>query len=153
MENAVMCHCDLCQRFDIRELLLQSATQIPGATGNTDRNYVDAYDYRPPMRHFYKHQKSIVALKRSAEHGCNLCNLFWLTWVKTVNKKDFTEDWLDRIFQGQLYIGCSSWTTSRQGFPYVTLTQQPPAGNSRLLCSFEAFADRGMETHLTVLLY
>ncbi len=136
-------HCNLCQQFDIRELLLQSAAQKPDATGNTDRNFVDANDYRAAIPSFYKHYEDIVALKCSAERGCELCSLFWRTWVKTLNKDDFTEEWLKKYFQGQLYIGCSNWTKSRQGFPYITLTQQDPTGNSRTLCSFEAFADRG----------
>ena len=138
-----MDHCDLCQGFDIRELLLQSSAQKPRATGNTSRTYVDTDDYRQPIPHFYTHQRSIVALKRSAEQGCKLCDLFWHTWVKTLNKTDFTEEWLDRTFQGQIYIGCSSWTTSIQGYPYITLTQKSSTGASRTLCSFEAFADRG----------
>lgn len=136
-------HCNLCQNFNIRELLLQSAAQKPDATGNTDRNYKDANDYRAPLPTFYKHHEGIIALKRSAEQSCELCSLFWHTWVKTLNKDDPSEDWLEKYFPGQLYIGTSSWTASRQGFPYVTLSQQAPTGNNRTLCSFEAFADRG----------
>jgi hypothetical protein len=139
--------CDLCQRFDIRALLLESATQKLEATGNTNRNYVDAHDYRPPIPHFYPHHKSIVALKRSAEQDCKLCDLFWRTWLTTLSKTDFTEEWLDRMFQGQIYIGCSGWSASRQGVPYVTLTQLQSAGGGRTLCSFEAFADRGTITN------
>lgn len=138
-----MALCTLCQDLDIRELLLQSAAQKPDATGNTDRNYVDANDFRAAMPTFFKHHAGIIALKKSMEQDCQLCTLFWRTWVKTLNKDDFTDEWLEKYFQGQLYIGSSSWTTSRQGFPYVNLTQQAPGGNSRTLCSFEAFADRG----------
>jgi hypothetical protein len=135
--------CNLCSAFDIRELLLQSAAQKPSATGNLDLNDVDANDYRAAMLEFYKYHCGIVELKQSAEQGCQLCNLFWHTWSKTLNKDDFTEEWLKKHFQGQLYIGCSSWTTSRDGFPYVILTQHTSAGNSQTLCSLEAFADRG----------
>ena len=135
--------CDLCRGFDIRALLLQSAAIRPRASGITDRNLVDAKDYRPPIPHFYKHHSGIVALKRSSEQGCKLCSLFWCTWVKTLTKSDPTEEWLDATFEGQIHIGCSGWTTSRQGLPYVTLTQQPSSGGGRTLCSFEAFAYRG----------
>lgn len=110
----------------------------------TDRNYVDADDYRPPIPLFHAHQPSIVDLRRSAENGCELCNLFWLSWVKTLNKTDFSDDWLGRIFPGRVYIGSSGWIASRQGVPYVDLTQKLLDGRSRTLCSFEAFADRGM---------
>ena len=136
--------CNLCQEFDIRQLLCQSAAQKPDATGNTDRNFDDANDYRAPMADFYKHHEGIVALKKFADQGCHLCSLFWRDWVKTLNKDNITKEFLEKYFPGQLYIGCSSWTTSRQGFPYVTLTQQSPTDSSRTLCSFEAFADRGM---------
>lgn len=142
--------CSLCQKFDIRELLLQSAAQKPNATGMTDRNYVDANDFRAAMPNFFKQHEGVIALKRSAEQGCKLCSLFWRTWIKTLNKDDPTQEFLEKYFQGQLYIGCSSWMTSRQGIPYVTFSQQGSAGNIRTLCSFEAFADRGEinSTHL-----
>ena len=135
--------CEVCRGFDIRGLLLASEAQAPQATGALGRTLVDADDFRPPLPQFYKHHESIVALKQSSEKGCNLCRLFWLTWVKTLTKTDYTEEWLDKTLPGQIYIGCSSWTTSGQGFPYITVNQQSSVGASRTLCSFEAFADRG----------
>lgn len=143
IRKVTMSLCDTCQRFDIRELLRKSEAQKTGATGALSRTQVDTDDFRPPIPHFYKHLESVIALKKSSEAGCTLCGLFWLTWVKTLNKPDFTDEWLDRIFEGQLYIGSSSWTTSGQGFPYITLNQQSSSGASRTLGSFEAFADRG----------
>jgi len=140
-----MALCDLCQGFDIRALLLKSVAQKPEATGMTDRNHADADDYRPPIPFSYPHHESIVALRKSAENGCDLCNLFWLAWVKKLNKRDFTDEWLERIFQGHVYIGCSGWVVSRQGLPYVELTQKISGDRSRTLCSFEAFANRGIE--------
>jgi hypothetical protein len=136
--------CTLCCGFDIRALLLESAAQYTRPSGITDRNLIDAEDYRPPIPYFYKHQTGIIALKKSSEQGCGLCNLIWHTWVKTLNKTDFTDEWLDATFQGSIFIGCSGWTISREGLPYVTVTQQPSSGGSRTLCSFEAFADRGI---------
>jgi hypothetical protein len=135
--------CNQCEKFDIRQLLCQSAAQKPGATGNTDRNFVDTNDYRMPMPKFYKHHESIITLRIFADRGCELCSLFWCTLAESLNKDDITEEFLEKYFPGQLYIGCSSWTTNRQGFPYITLTQQSPTGSSRTLCSFEAFANRG----------
>lgn len=139
----IMSLCDVCQRFDIRELLLKSEAQKTEATGMLGRTRVDPDDFRPSIPHFYKHLDSIVPLKNSSEAGCALCGLFWLTWFKTLNKPDFTDEWLDRTFEGQLYLGSSSWTTSGQGFPYITLIQQSSSGASRTLGSFEAFANRG----------
>lgn len=138
--------CKICQGFDIRALLLQSAAQKPRASGITNRNLVDAEDYRPAIPYFYKHQSSIVTLKKSAEQNCELCDLFWCIWIKTLGKPDATEEWLDATFRGQIYIGCSGWTTSKQGLPYITLIQNPSSGGDRTLCSFEAFAYRGMRT-------
>jgi hypothetical protein len=135
--------CKQCEEFDVRQLLCESAAQKPDATGNTDRNFVDAKDYRAAVPYFYKHYDKMHALKIFAGQGCELCNLFWCTWAKTLKKDDINEEFLDKYFPGQLFIGCSSWTTSRQGFPYVMLTQQTPTGKSRTLCSFEAFANRG----------
>ena len=135
--------CKQCEEFDVRQLLCGSAAQKPDATGNTDRNFVDTKDYRAAVPYFYKHYDKINALKIFADQGCELCNLFWCTWAKTLNKDDINEEFLDKYFPGQLFIGCSSWTTSRKGFPYVTVTQQTPTGGSRTLCSFEAFANRG----------
>lgn len=135
--------CNLCQGFDICALLLKSAAQTTRPSGITDRNLIDAEDYRTSIPYFYKHQSSIVALKRSSEQGCSVCDLFWSTWIKTSNKADFTDEWLAATFKGQIFLGCSGWTTSREGLPYVTVTQKP---SSRTLCSFEAFADRGIKT-------
>jgi hypothetical protein len=36
--------------------------------------------------------------------------------VKTLNKTYFTDEWLDKIFEVQIYIGCSGWVASGQGF-------------------------------------
>ena len=135
--------CNVCQGFDIRKLLLQSVVQKPRASGITNRNLVDAEDYRPPIPYFCPHQSSIVALKKSAEQNCRLCNLFWHTWIKTLTKSNVTDEWLDATFKGRIYIGCSGWTTSKQGLPYITLIQHPSSGGDRQLCSFEAFAFRG----------
>jgi hypothetical protein len=138
--------CNLCQGFDIRALLLESAAQYTRPSGITDRNLIDAEDYRPPILYFYKHQNSIVALKKSSEQGCSLCDVFWHIWVETSNRVDFTDEWLALTFKGQIFIGCSGWTTSREGLPYITVTQKPFSGGSRTLCSFEAFADPGKTT-------
>jgi hypothetical protein len=138
--------CRLCQGLDIRALLLESAAQHTRPSGITDRNLIDAEDYRPPIPFFYKHQNTIVALKESSEQGCRLCNLIWRTWMKTLNKADFTDEWLDATFSGSIFIGCSGWTTSREGLPYIIVTQKPSSGGSRTLCSFEAFANRGKTT-------
>lgn len=141
-----MSFCNLCQSFDIRALLLKSTAQIPQATGLTNRNGIDADDYRLPLPHLYTHHRDIVALKRSAEQGCTLCDLLWSTWFATLPKNDMTDDTLNETFQGQVYVGCSGWTTSIQGGPYVTLSQQDSAGRSRTLCYFEAYAERGKKT-------
>lgn len=136
--------CNLCQEFDIRALLLASAAQKPELTGMTNRNFNDAQDFRPPIPHFYPHHKTILDLKHSAEGECQLCTLFWGTWVATLPKPDFTEEFYERTFEGQVFLGCSGWTVSRQGVPYVTVGQKTLDGRSRILCSFEAFANRGM---------
>jgi hypothetical protein len=138
-----MALCTVCKDFDIRALLLQAVAQKTRPSGITDRNLIDAEDYRPPIPYFYKHYSSIVALRRSSEEGCDLCDLFWRTWTKTLTKSDITDEWLEATFEGIIYIGCSGWTTSREGLPYVAVTQKPSFGGSRTLCSFEAFADRG----------
>lgn len=147
--------CELCQEFDIRSLLLASASQDLQPrqfTGVNNRNFsgvdhyrsiVSADDYHQPLPHFYPHCKTILDLKESTERGCQLCSLFWSTWVAELTKADFTEEWLSRTFPGEVYIGASGWTTSQQGLPYVTLTQKIPTGQSRTLCSFDAFAERG----------
>jgi len=137
-----MCH--LCSGFDIRTLLLESAAQTPESTGLTGRLYSDTNDYRPPIHFFHAHHDTIVGLKKSAERGCQLCDLFWSAWVKTINKADVTEEWLDKTFKGKLYLGASGWIEVRQGAPYITLSQRISNGTARTLCSFEAFADRGM---------
>ncbi|KAH7350621.1 heterokaryon incompatibility protein-domain-containing protein [Rhexocercosporidium sp. MPI-PUGE-AT-0058] len=134
--------CKACQSFDIRSLLFESAGQDAQSTGLTGRLYSDTNDYRPPIPFFHKLHDSIVNLKQSAEQGCEACNLFWVTWIKTVNKPDITEEWLDRTFQGNVYLGCSGWIASRQGSPYITLAQKTANGSPRTLASFEPFADR-----------
>lgn len=61
-----------------------------------------------------------------------------------MNKPDITEEWLDKTFQGEVYLGCSGWIASRQGSPYITLAQKTVNGTARTLASFEPFADRGV---------
>lgn len=143
--NFIMVLCNICQGFDIRALLLKSAAQNTRESGITDRSLIDIGDYRPPIPDFYKHHNSIVALKKSSEWGCSLCDLFWHTWLKTLSKTDYTDEWLDRTFEGTIYLGCSGWTTTREGLPYVTATQYSTTG-TRTLCSLEAFADRSINT-------
>jgi hypothetical protein len=140
-----MIYCQQCENFDIRALLFESDAQETQSTGLTGRLYSDTNDYRPPIAFFHKHHESVVSLKRSAEKGCTSCKFFWGTWIKTLNKPDFTDEWLDKTFQGQLYLGCSGWITSRQGAPYINLSQMTANGAARTLCSFEPFADRGMD--------
>ncbi|RDW75342.1 HET-domain-containing protein [Coleophoma cylindrospora] len=137
-----MALCDLCSGFDIRALLLHSAAQRTEETGMADRNHVDGEDYRPPVPLFYAHYEGIVGLQRSSIQGCTLCSLLYGAWAKTLNRPDITEEWLEKTFQGPLYLGCTGWIASRQGIPYVSLTQKLPDGRSRELCHFEAFADR-----------
>jgi hypothetical protein len=139
-----MAMCHLCLGFDIRSLLLESATQTPESTGLTGRLYSDTNDYRPPIHFFHRHHDTIVGLKKSAERGCQLCDLFWNTWIKTINKAEITEEWVDKTFKGELYLGASGWIKVRQGAPYITLSQRISNGTARTLCSFEPFADRGM---------
>ena len=135
--------CRSCEDFDIRSLLFQSAGQDAQSTGLTGRLYSDTNDYRPPIPFFHKLYDSIIELKNSAEGGCETCELLWVTWIQTVNKPDITEDWLDKTFQGEVYLGCSGWIASRQGSPYITLAQNTANGTARTLASFEPFADRG----------
>lgn len=136
--------CHLCLRIDIRSLLLESATQAPESTGLTGRLYSDTNDYRPPIPFFHRHHDTIIGLKNSAERGCQLCDLFWSTWIKTINKAEITEEWVDKAFKGELYLGVSGWIEARQGAPYITLSQKISNGTARTLCSFEPFANRGM---------
>ena len=139
--------CNLCSGFDIRALLLSSSAQRlesnANATGNTNPVFVKAEYFHPEIPHFYPHYQTIVGLRKSAQGGCKLCELFWHTWLSTFTRTDFTDEWLDRTFDGQVYVGCSIWSTSRQGVPYVTLSQKTSDGRNRTLCSFEAFAERG----------
>ena len=138
-----MPRCRSCEDFDLRSLLFHSAGQDAQSTGLTGRLYSDTNDYRPPIPFFHKLHDSIIGLKRSAEGGCETCELLWMTWIKTVTKPDITEDWLDKTFLGEVYLGCSGWIASRQGSPYITLAQKTTNGTARILASFEPFADRG----------
>jgi len=131
--------CKICQQFDIRALLLASASPDNAVTE----------DYHRPLPYFYAHYGTILELKSSSAHGCKLCELFWGTWMAELMKakqSENTDTWLSSTFQGELYIGASGWTTSRQGLPYVTLSQRTPLGQARTLCSFDAFAERGMDS-------
>src|SRR5438045_1430243 len=126
--------CALCLQFNIRDLLLQAGLQIPRASGLSNRNRVDPEDYRTPIPQFFAHHRDIVALKISAEQGCSFCSLIWYTWAGNLTKTDYTEEWLAATFQGQIYIGSSGWTTSKQGMPYITISQQTSAGQTRAMC-------------------
>lgn len=133
--------CDSCQSFDIRALLKQSEAQEL-----TKELYSNVKDYHRPIPLFHKLQPDLYALKQSSSNtSCKLCKLLWEASSKTLGIQDVssatTQLWDN--FKGELYIGSSGWQASRQGFPYVTLTQVGPSGGSTNLCYIEPFVERG----------
>jgi hypothetical protein len=135
--------CQQCQDFDIRSLLLTSAAQTPALTHFLYTTTVNDGYFRPALPYFYKHHESITDLKRCAENGtCEVCDLFWKCCFQTLKlRTDISNEQLDEIFPGQVYIGTSNWSTNNQGYPYITLSQISTSGAVQALCSIEAFSD------------
>ncbi|KAG9238443.1 heterokaryon incompatibility protein-domain-containing protein [Amylocarpus encephaloides] len=144
--------CEICQRFDVRQLLLESAKQktvpkrsaLSGNLVDVDSKFFSKFystfvDWRAGLPDFYPHQPSLKGLEASAGEGCNLCTLIWNTWSANPVAGSPADKWLDENGQGQLYIGTSESNTTNLDHPNIMITQRPSDSSPRTLCSFEAY--------------
>lgn len=132
--------CNLCQSFDIRELLLHSAEQEPDSvksqlTGNVNADIA----YRKGLPKFFKYHPTLAALKE-AHTACILCKTIWELWSASPQAGSEADEWLDKTGQGQIYIGTSGSNVTKIESPSVTISQRPLNESPRILCNFEVFA-------------
>ncbi|KAK6609138.1 heterokaryon incompatibility protein [Botrytis cinerea] len=110
--------CEICQKFDLRKLFLDSAAQNATSAKGAISGYKN------------------VDLQRL---DVNFCVLIWTTRSK--KEHDITVDkWLDETGQGQIFIGTGSSSVTKRESPYVLVSQRPANSSPRNLCNLEVFA-------------
>ncbi|TGO61150.1 hypothetical protein BOTNAR_0133g00140 [Botryotinia narcissicola] len=139
--------CEICQKFDLRKLFLDSAAQNATSAKGAISGYQSVdLQVRPGLPEFYKHHISTAALKASSEAGCEFCVLIWTTRSK--KEQDITVDkWLDETGQGQIFIGTGSSSVAKRESPYVLVSQRPANSSPRNLCNLEVFAAPDSTVH------
>lgn len=140
--------CDVCQKFDISDLLARSETQPSTTTKTRLTGLLDDFlEYKPGLPDFFRHQQSLRALESSATNGCALCKLIWESWSGNPQRSESVDRSIDEAGQGQLFIGTSSHSVSRAEMPIIIVTQRPDGHSSRTLCTFDVFSERGNALH------
>lgn len=132
--------CDLCQQFDIRELLLLSEKQESTSTKTRLTGSVSAdIAFRPGIPDFFKYHPTLAAFKE-ANSGCRLCTIIWNLWSKSPQAGSGADEYLDNSGQGQIYIGTTGSNVTKHENPSITVSQRPQGQSPRILCNFEVFA-------------
>jgi hypothetical protein len=133
--------CHLCQQFDIRKLLLLSAKQdLTSRKTQLTGNLAIDVEWRSGIPDFFRHQNSLTALEKSSRDGCDFCTCIWETWSKSNEARTPVDAYLDKIGQGQIFIGTSGYNVTKRESPSIAISQRPANESPRTLCNFEVFA-------------
>ena len=101
--------------------------------------------------------ESLIALRASAQSGCDLCSLVWVTWDETrvaINGSSATEEDLSGYFSGPLYVDIDSWQEGTDGRPefifsvYSPHTRRGHSSKRQYVCTLELYAIRGNRAKL-----
>jgi len=139
--------CDVCQGFDVAELLAQAEGQASTAMLTAlDGDHNEEMEFKAGIPLFFEHQKSLKSLKESADHGCALCSLIWKCWSDSRGRSATVDKAIDDSGQGQVFFGTSGYNISKAEMPLITVTQRPDGHSSRTLCTFDVYAERSEST-------
>lgn len=135
--------CDVCQAFDVRQLLLLSEAQEPTWLKTTLAGiYDEDLQWKAGLPDFFTHHKSYAALEISSKLGCPLCNIIYERWPKSSKKSIAVDKAIDDAGLGQLFIGTSRCNISKGEIPVITVTQRPAGNSPRTLCTFDVCSER-----------
>jgi hypothetical protein len=135
--------CQICQGFDIHDLFSLAASRpVRDEPRSITTDVFPGFEGFPE---FYKHHTGLVALRSSAEEGCDLCIFIWRNWTQSLPPDAIDREWVAaRKGEEQIFLGLSRWAPQLQGIPYLTVAQKIPGGHQRNLGIFEVVAERGM---------
>ncbi len=135
--------CDICQRFNIRELLSLSESQRSNSVRAASTAYqTGSLELKPGLPDFFFHQSSLGAVETAAKLGCALCNLIYECWSKNPERCPRVDKAIDDSGEGQLFIGTGGHFPSKGEIPVITVTQRQGARSSRTLCTFDVISAR-----------
>lgn len=140
-----MALCEVCQKVDIRNLLLLSLE-------NKEEWYDDEI-LHPSIYTSSKYHDSIFSVGDGVEAGCQLCALIWVGCTKSkrmssgTERSEFTDAGL-ADFIGEIFLGTGSWGEFEGSKPLVIVTSRRPGDDETQLsshCQLEVFARRGKQ--------
>lgn len=137
--------CIVCARLDIRALLLASAS-IPESEDVTIWDRVHARTIQESPELFFRQHANLLDLKVNSEQ-CALCSSIWALFRrKAGGSKRLSDQALrsdPRFGASPVYITCTPANNLWQKFAQVVAFQKDDNDSTRLLCSFDPFAERG----------
>lgn len=143
--------CAVCKHLDIRRLLLASAKSSSGRNETmSDRANARTVEKSPDL--FFRQHATLLALKSHSEH-CDLCLSIWtLFCTKIGGPACFSDEELNPEHESQtspIYLTCNPTDNAWNKFASVVAFQKGSNDSTRLLCSFDLFADRGAMERVT----
>lgn len=106
--------CNVCQKVDVRALLLKSV-QTRSHQG-----------WHRPIKKAFQHHQSVVALRTSAQGGCSLCSVIWqscLNGSEFRNEDRTTADLiLSTDYKGPIFLGTDGWWEGPHNTTLITVS-------------------------------
>lgn len=137
--------CELCQKFDVRSLLLQSSDITDEEVGRGV--------HHPDNEFGFKYHDSILSLISTARNGCRLCTLVWQSCRDEAKSKaarqgeeEPSEEQLAGKYHGQIFLGTGQWEDAEGASPLIIVTAKRPHASSIQLCALDLIARRGKES-------
>lgn len=135
--------CDLCSNFDLHALYAHAA-----ARARTTKPHVPGGDGFPEFTgfpNFYKHHAGLKNLHASAGKGCSLCTMIWRYGSRTLppDIREGGTKFPEGEYNEPIYLGSSNWSPEAQGMPYLTVIQHISRGATRIIATFDVFAEQG----------
>jgi len=145
--------CDVCQRFDIRTLIILAAERLQSPDSFDDRRNV------PENLPYYSHYDSIHDVGVIARRfRCGLCALIWQDWTEKSGQK--SDDFHDPHFDPSMSLGELSFFREENGWPdqgvrlYVLRLKEylnSSSSEARLYAWVEGdFPDESVEFHMSI---
>ena len=135
--------CSVCNKFDVRALLIKSEAQGPPKSGNAAQ-VASFTDVHASVPRFFAHQPNLTTLRCSSD-DCDLCSSIWQQYCKIAQPFELTDDALaSGLGSQQIFLGSTQWGRSLHGLPSVAAFQYGPRGETRTLAWFEVYASRGL---------
>ena len=130
--------CTVCQKFDVRALLLAAEAQGPDHYDRGTQKKIHA-----GLPRYFRQHRSLLVLKQSSSH-CDLCSALWTFYSKIAQPEELTEESLrSSLGAEQIHLGTTSWDDALHSRPHLAVFQHGANGTTRTLAWFEVCANRG----------